>query len=484
MNKSRLARFSPPQPQVYYPEAPLFVKGLSLISPCGKGLSLMVWLLMWGWLMVGCQRHDHHAGHDHQKGERLSHAADGACGHDHTHDHHNHDAHDHDAHDHDAHDHDHHDHDEGPGALLEVFEIPERSQRLLALSFVTASERQLSGVVRFPGRFEWSPLARRSVAVPLAGVVELQVRPPQAVPAGTTLFTLQSPEWGALKGAEREAAAALALVTTEVEALEKRLGELQAAGVRNAELEMQLTLKRAEIAVATQALCSSEAAVAAIRQLLPEDEAGRLYAVAQQAGVVEQVAVVNGAWVETGSEVVVLADPAALWFRAEAPQAELAVVSSALPGFVTPLRRNNALAEVPGRIELSLVAAADTRSQSLYLLPEQLPAWAGLGVGGVLHVVVDSSDPTTLALPQGSIVTEGLKQVVFLRDNQSPTRFLKLEVETGVSEGGWVAVTGVPPGATVVEDGAYELKLVSSSTGNKRVAGHFHADGQFHEGEH
>jgi hypothetical protein len=34
-------------------------------------------------------------------------------------------------------------------------------------------------------------------------------------------------------------------------------------------------------------------------------------------------------------------------------------------------------------------------------------------------------------------------------------------------------------------DGAYELKLAAPSSGTtQRAAGHFHADGQFHEGEH
>jgi hypothetical protein len=34
-----------------------------------------------------------------------------------------------------------------------------------------------------------------------------------------------------------------------------------------------------------------------------------------------------------------------------------------------------------------------------------------------------------------------------------------------------------------VSDGAYELKLALQEEGDKKSAGHFHADGTFHEGD-
>jgi hypothetical protein len=74
---------------------------------------------------------------------------------------------------------------------------------------------------------------------------------------------------------------------------------------------------------------------------------------------------------------------------------------------------------------------------------------------------------------------------VFGRDAKAGDRFLRTEVARGASDGEWVEVKGLKAGAAVVLDGAYELKLASpASGGRQKAAGHFHADGQFHEGEH
>ena len=64
-------------------------------------------------------------------------------------------------------------------------------------------------------------------------------------------------------------------------------------------------------------------------------------------------------------------------------------------------------------------------------------------------------------------------------------RFVAVPVVPGVSKGGWTAVEGLPDGdVEVVVAGAYELRIaVMSKESGVKTTGHFHADGQFHEGE-
>ena len=72
-----------------------------------------------------------------------------------------------------------------------------------------------------------------------------------------------------------------------------------------------------------------------------------------------------------------------------------------------------------------------------------------------------------------------------------PVRITKREVFNGVEmetvyRQGKTPVKGLMPGQTIVTKGGYELKYIlpTGEAGSKKAAGHFHADGQFHEGEH
>ena len=350
----------------------------------------------------------------------------------------------------------------------EAFTMPESAQRLLGLSVVTAMPRRVTGTVRFPGRFELMPDARRAYSAPLPGVVEVKVRPPQRVAAGEV----------------RDAAAALALLKVESEALRKRLSQLREAGVRHAELEQQLAVKEAETERAEQTRQNADAARAAILALCREQD-GVLTVTAREAGVIERVPVSSGAWADAGAEVAAVVRTDRLWFRADGIPAELVQVRDGQAGFVEPLTAHGAQPPATGRVELGFATDDAARIHPLYLISDTWPAWAGPGRAGVLSVAVAASAPEQIALPEACVVTDGLRQIVFVRDPHDAQRLIKREVALGASDGDWVAVEGVTAGEAVVLDGAYELKLAAPSAGtSQRAAGHFHADGQFHEGEH
>ena len=73
---------------------------------------------------------------------------------------------------------------------------------------------------------------------------------------------------------------------------------------------------------------------------------------------------------------------------------------------------------------------------------------------------------------------------MFVRDEHQRDRFVAVKVALGLASGGWTEVTGLPEDENleVVREGAYELKIALSTQSGAAPAGHFHADGTFHEG--
>ena len=63
-------------------------------------------------------------------------------------------------------------------------------------------------------------------------------------------------------------------------------------------------------------------------------------------------------------------------------------------------------------------------------------------------------------------------------------KFAMVKVHAGTSRRGMTPVSGLTPGQKIVVKGGYELKYIIPGDGDKKKAGHFHADGVFHEGEH
>lgn len=369
----------------------------------------------------------------------------------------------------------------------DVIVLPPSAHKLLGMTFATAAKRPVAGTARFPGRFEWRPDAARVYGAALDGKVEIKVRPSQRVKPGDVLFTLVSPTWVKQGGELRDAEAAVELARTEAKAVRVRLEQLREAGTRHAELEMTLAVKEAEALKAQRAMESVRESRRALATCFRE-QAGELLFEATEEGLVEGFAAVSGSWVEKGGAVVRTLRPERIWFRADGLMVELARVQSGLKGFLEPLQGGGLTADVrvEGTVELGLTLEVAQRVQPLYFQPQKHEPWMAPGRAGVLSVVVEESSPEAVAVPLGCVVTDGLRSVVFVREAADGNRYHRREVVLGVSDGDWVEVKGVEAGAVVVLAGAYELKLAapSATDANKKAAGHFHADGVFHEAKH
>jgi hypothetical protein len=373
---------------------------------------------------------------------------------------------------------------EAAAAAVVEIAAPESVRRNLGITFVTAEKRVVSNTLRTAGRFELQPEARRSYGVPLAGFVTPCVVPLQDVKVGQLLFRIRSPEPVRLAKTVDTAKADLVAAEAAVVLMRRRLESLEQAGSRNAALELDLGVKENEVKRLKSAVAVSEQLQqAATAGTTIDEKTGELGVVATAAGRVEKYSLTPGAWGETGAEVLTIIQPNDLRFSASVSLGDAGRIAAGLPARIVPVQgAGTGLQEgVDGKLLLGLEADPATRSLPVYVVPATLPAWARSGVPAYLEIQTGGGQPV-VAVPRGCVLRDGLKSVVFVRDPKNPDRIVRAEIELGPDDGRWIAATGIEAGAAVVLDGAYELKLSTSS--QQKKAGHFHADGVFCEGTH
>jgi len=415
-------------------------------------------------------------------------------------------------------------------APTDRIELPASVRRNLGITFAEVELRDVARTLRVPGAFELRPLARHEYRMALPGRVELLVDQYQRVEPGTPLFRYRSPAWPelmheivlgeqAMQTARAEigvAGARLAEVRTRLDLARRRIEALAQADFRKVELEVEATeleasLPRleAELELARTQLANAErtrqhalhraASASGISEaeleaeVEPESGAGervpryltldRIVVRAVEGGVVEALAVTDGAFVEPPSAVLSTVDPAQVRFRAVGLQADLARYAGATSVRLVPPPSPGtpAAAGAPAALEIGLEAHPEQRTVSLIATPRELAPWMRAGVSGFLEVVVDGGGAPALAVPRAAVVQDGLQHVFFRRDPADPERVLRVAADLGVSDGAWVVLeSGVMRGDQVVLEGVYELKLATQRRG-AGGGGHVHADGSQHD---
>lgn len=421
-------------------------------------------------------------------------------------------------------------HAEGGGEgtpVTDRIDIPPIVRRNLGITFAPVERRRVESTIRVPGAFELQPLARHEYRMTLPGRVEIAVDQYQAVEPGDLLYRFLSPEWPELQheiisgeqdieSAKAEIGVARATVAEAERRLElarERLASLSGAGIRNAELEVEaagieasLPRLRAELRQAETRLANAgrtrEHALHRASAATDIDEAhltaevehggrrlpayrtiGWIDVRATQPGVVESLAVTDGAYAEAPSVVLSTVDPGKVRFRAMALQADLARLGGELSARIVPPASPEIPAGdgVPAAVAIGLEADPEQRTVTLLATPGEPRPWIRPGVSAFLEVVVESTGRPTLAVPRAAVVRDGIVHVLFRRDPGDPNRAIRVEADMGVDDGRWVAIrSGLAPGDEVVLHGVYELKLASQQGGAAQKGGHFHADGTFH----
>ncbi len=340
------------------------------------------------------------------------------------------------AHDHDAHEHDHA-HPEGPSVTVSL-----AAQRTLGLKTVPLAKRRVAQTAVLPGRFELAPDARLVTAAPAPGRVHLKVKALQGVTRGDILFAIESFD--------------LAARDREIAVLEKRLAAYTEIGLSNADLSAQLALKQSE---RTAFIGDAEVTN------------GMLVVRAATDGIIDRIEVNEGTQVESGAAITSVIRPGRVRLKAFVSPGELARL--AVGQSVTCRGKS-------GRLAFSYGETAGVYVEFPGEAPKARP-----GERASAECVLDESAEEAFAVPSLAIVKNGLEPIVFVRDEDDASTFLAVPVTPQVSGGGWTAIEGLTdPDAEIVTDGAYELKLaLAAQSGQKKSAGHFHADGAFHEGE-
>jgi hypothetical protein len=206
---------------------------------------------------------------------------------------------------------------------------------------------------------------------------------------------------------------------------------------------------------------------------------------AAEPGVVEALALTNGAWASETSLVLSTVQPERVRFRARGLQSDLGRLRDGLAGTIVPPRGGTIpdSETMRGEIRLGIAADAGERTVEVLMTPAAPLGWARPGVSAHLEIVTEGEGQPELAIPLAATIRDGLRTIFFRRDPQNPDQVIRVEADLGLNDGAWVVVhSGVKEGDEVVLDGVYQLMLASSPAAPK--AGHFHADGTFHEGEH
>ena len=422
---------------------------------------------------------------------------------------------------------------DGATAVAGRIEVPASVRRNLGLTFVPVEVRQVDATLRIPGRFELEPLARVEHRMSLPGEVELLVDQYQPVEPGTLLYRYRSPAWPELlheivEGEQAIDSAKAAIGVAEaanreaqalVEAVRDRRDRLVDAGFEDAEVvarlrELQASLPRleAEEEAARTRLANAERqhehAVhrASIASGIAEEELLRpvstdgaeggthpayhtidwIEVAARSAGVVERIAVTNGAFVEPTELVVSVVDPSRVRFRAQALQADLPeLVALETARLVPPPSHGMAAGSwLEAAVSLGLESHPEERTIELVATPREAADWARPGIARFLELVRETSGGPALAIPRSCVVRDGLEDVFFRRDAKDPDVVIRVVADLGVDDGRWVVLqSGVTRGDEVVLDGVYELKLATQKAGAVETGGHVHADGTVH-GDH
>lgn len=201
------------------------------------------------------------------------------------------------------------------------------------------------------------------------------------------------------------------------------------------------------------------------------------------AGVVEQVTVSNGSWVDQSTPILTTIEPARVRFRARGLQSDLSRLHDGLPAEIVAAHSSGGdqASRLSGSIVVSPTADAAQRTVELIATPTQEAAWARSGVAAYLEVALKGGIEE-LAIPLACVTRDGLASVIFRRDPRDPDKVIRIEADLGLDDGRWVVIrSGVKEGDEIVLDGVYQLMVATS--GSVAKGGHFHADGTFHEGD-
>jgi biotin carboxyl carrier protein len=431
-------------------------------------------------------------------------------------------------------------------AVTNRIDVPDTVRRNLGIEFVKVERRRVAQTLRVPGHFELLPEARHELRTPIAGRVEVLVRPLQAVAAGDAVYRIDSPAWRQLQRELGEITTQIRVTSARIAALqplvaahrehEESLGEAIAvtqAWVGNleetrtsvggqarelAEARAQLAQNRAGLAEAREQQAATDAtlaelqanlgaahdrlqlgleaaaavvsmSIAQLQEVAGNDAAtpawrrlGTIEVRAAAAGVVDRLPVATGVWVESGDLVVAITDLAKVRFRARGLQSDLPDLRTGLPAVVIPARGRALPADRIGG-ELMLGVEADPEQRTVDLFCSTATSADWARPGVAGFLEIETrSDAEQELAIPLAAALQDGLQRVLFRRDPADPDKV-IRVDADL---------GLDDGRWVavksgLRDGdevvlAGAYELMLASSGTAQRGGHFHADGTFHQG--
>ena len=386
------------------------------------------------------------------------------------------------THDHGADPHAGHNHAPGEscGGEVVVVEADSRARELMNMRIETVPELTEVLVHSLYGFLTTPDHAMHTYALPCGGRITLHVKSAQQVKAGDLLYSLQSPDIMEQQAEVIRIHAALNRIKAEITTLEERKKELSTAGTRNRDLEVELANKQAELTQQQYELTAVQTRLSMLTlggELVKKGDITVLEVRATADGTVRNVGVTQGSWGEQGKPIVSMSNLAEM-------EIATTIYSSDVPHFsavraTIPAGREHVA--VSGTWRLAEEVDATTRTRELYVNPETIPANVQPGQLCRVDLYDACESHGKISIPDSAVVKVGVDDVVFVEIGEG--KFAMMKVQAGTSRRGMTPVSGLTPGQKIVVKGGYELKYIIPGDGEKKKAGHFHADGVFHEGE-
>lgn len=361
-----------------------------------------------------------------------------------------------------------------------IVEADARARDLMNMRIETVPELTEVLVHSLYGFLTTPDHAMRTYALPCGGRITLHVKSAQAVKKGDLLYTLQSPDIMEQEAEVIKINAEMQRCKSEMATLEQRKAELATAGTRNKDLEVELANKQAELTRQQAELTAVEARLSMLTlggELKQQDGLTVLEVRAETDGTVRNVGVTQGSWGEQGKPIVSMSNLAEM-------EIATTIYGSDVPHFsavraTIPAGREQVA--VKGTWRLAEEVDATTRTRELYFNPETIPANVQPGQLCRIDLYDACEQHGKISIPDSAVVKVGVDDVVFVEVGEG--KFAMMKVQAGTSRRGMTPVSGLTPGQKIVVKGGYELKYIIPGEGQKKKAGHFHADGKFHEGE-
>lgn len=425
-------------------------------------------------------------------------------------------------------------------------EIPASVRQNLGIEFAKVEYRNVAKTLRVPGRFEYTPTARREYRTPLDGRVEILVTQYHQVEPGTPLYRVESASWrelhesiaiaqarvdsmGPLREAHRRHEQSLSDKVALWQERLTQLDELRAAGggsaaqftearatlnatqaeladvmEKDAELEAQEKQAQAELRtlqsrhelLARAAHCppTSEAVPAASEGASEDGDparAGDSWGVggggftvcAVAPGVVESIGVSPGGLLEENGFVMSIVQPTQIRFRARGLQSDLGRLRDGLPARIVPPQGGAIAMQDAMEGALAIGLSADADERTIDLVVTPESLSRWARSGVSAHLEITlEGGNQELAIPTSAVLLDGATPVIFRRDPANANRAIRMEADLGLSDGRWIVIN------SGVKEGdevvvAGNYQLMLATSNTAAKGGHFHADGTFHEGE-